>query len=127
MSARERSRGWAWFGMSAAPTAWLVQEAVCYAVVAQACYPGFAPRETPAFGGWLIPVMGVTVLAAAAAIAGGLTAWRHFGEGSDGHGAFLPGEVQQKFLAFAGLLLSGVFLLGIFVNLAAVVLLPACG
>lgn len=127
MNARERDRRWAWVGMSAAPMAWLIQEAVCYAVVAQACYPGYAPRETPAFGGWLIPVIGVTILAAAAAVTGGLTAWRHFRQDTDGHGAFLPGEAQHEFLAFAGLLLSGVFLLGILVNLAAVVLLPACG
>lgn len=122
-----------WFGLFAAPLFWSVQELVSYTVIAHACYPQDVSRTVPALPSAAAIAVVVGAVAFGVAIAAGLTAFRvwrathaEYEEG-DGNGRlFNTGEGRTRFMAFAGLLLSLVFLLAIALNLGAIFLLPTC-
>lgn len=121
-----------WFGLFGAPAAWSLQLLFNYAMVAHSCYPADNPRSTPLSGSVWSLVLVAGVVAAGLALGAGATAWRTWRgtrkEREGDHGALLEtGEGRTRFMAVAGLLLSGVFLYGIVLNLVPLFLVPPCG
>jgi hypothetical protein len=108
----ERTR--LWLGLLLAPTAWLLAEAIGYLISARSCTPGQA--GIPIYGPHrptTVEVVLVAVLAAAAA-AGLWFAIRSGGTEAD-HGSNddPPPRGRARFMAQAGVLVSGLLLVGI--------------
>ena len=121
-----------WFGLFGAPAAWSVQLLVNYALVAHACFPKSEPLASPALGGLHAIVLGASFGALAIALAAEATAWRSWRasrhENHGGHGVLLEvGEGRTVFMALGGVLVSGVFLLGIVMNVIPILLASPCG
>jgi hypothetical protein len=121
-----------WFGLFGAPAAWSVQLLVNYALVAHACFPKSEPLASPALGGLHAIVLGTSFAALAIALAAAVTAGRSLRgsrhESHGGNGALLEvGEGRTGFMALAGVLVSGVFLLGIAMNAIPLFLVSPCG
>jgi len=126
------SLGALWFGLAGAPAAWSFQLTIQYALAAHACYPHRTPHATP-LGHSLAPVITITtVLAVVIAIAAygtALHAWRVTRDEvtPSSHAALLEvGEGRTRFMAYAGMLASLLFLFGIVLNAIASVLAGAC-
>lgn len=110
-----------WFGLFGAPAAWSLQLLVSYALTAHACFPG-ADRLAAQAGGGVWPVaFGVSAIAAIAGVSAAVTAWRSWGATRQAR------EGRDRFMALAGMLLSGLFLLGIAMNAAPLFLFQLCG
>ncbi len=110
-----------WFGLFGAPLVWSLQLLMSYALVAHACYPASEPMATPVVGGLWTLVLVAGLVALVVALAAGGTAWRSWrttrAEHPGDEDALLEvGEGRTRFMALAGMLLSGVFLLGIILN-----------
>jgi hypothetical protein len=119
------SSGALWFGLFGAPAAWSLQLMVNYALTAHGCFPAAAPRAAPTFGGLWMVVLIISVAALGLAVAAGATAWRSWRTTSTEH----PGghEQRTRFMALAGMLLSGLFLIGVVMAGIPPLLRPACG
>jgi hypothetical protein len=120
------------FGIFGAPAAWALQTIVNYGVVSHFCYPGDAPVRSPTFGG----VRGVAVLVSAAALLVVLlalvTAYRSWsatrhGHHQEHHELLEIGEGRARFMAFAGVLLSAVFLFAVLMNALPLITNTVCG
>ena len=106
-----------WIPLFAGPVLWSLSEIVLYPVSAQGCYTGFrpsavAPDATGArwFGGiWVI----ASIVLAALAL---LLAVRSFREAREGDGPVDAVLVRVRFMSYAGLLVSAVFLYAIVMN-----------
>jgi hypothetical protein len=120
-----------WFGLFGAPAVWTIQELVGYILAAHACFPHMAPRATPALGGLWVLELGLGI---AALIVAGLAGWmalrswravrpRHPGAGT---AQVDIGEGRARFMALAGILVSGMFLLGILMNVLPIFLVAPC-
>lgn len=121
-----------WFGLFGAPAAWSLQLLVNYALVAHACFPKSEPLAAPVVGGLQAIVLGAGFAALAIALAAEATAWRSWRasrhESRGGHGGLLEvGEGRTGFMALGGVLVSGVFLLGIVMNAIPLFLVSPCG
>jgi hypothetical protein len=121
-----------WFGLAGAPAAWSLQLTIQYALAAHDCYPHRTPSARP-LGHALGPVIGIaTVLAVAIAVGAfgtALYAWRVTRDEVTpwSHAALLEvGEGRTRFMAYAGMLASLLFLFGIGLNAIASVLAGAC-
>jgi hypothetical protein len=66
------------FGILAAPAAWTLQVCVAETLVAQSCFPHFAPQRAAYAGIGLGAVVGVSALALIVGIAGACMAWRNW-------------------------------------------------
>jgi hypothetical protein len=126
------SPGALWFGLFGAPAAWSVQLMANYALTAHGCFPGSEPRATPYFGGLSTLVLVISAAALAVAAAAGGAAWRSWrttrAEHPGGHEHLLEtGAGRTRFMALAGLLLSGLFLLGVVMAAIPLFLVPPCG
>jgi len=126
------SLGALWFGLAGAPAAWSFQLTIQYALTAHGCYPHRTPLATP-LGHALGPVIGIaTVLAIAIALAAFGTALRAWRVTRDevtpwSHAVLLEvGEGRTRFMAYAGMLASLLFLFGIGLNAVASLLAGAC-
>jgi hypothetical protein len=121
-----------WFGLLGAPAAWSVQELASYAVVAHACFPSWQPYALPTIPGtWTIAVV-VSLLMIAVALAGVVTAWRSWGRTEprtvrSGFHQAEVGEGRTQFMAFSGLLVSGMVLYTMVLNFLMLFLVPPCG
>lgn len=121
-----------WFGLFGAPGVWSIQLMVSYAFAAHSCYPARIPLHAPTFGWvWTLELV-VSLVALVVALAAGATAlhsWRATRTESEGPKEALleAGEGRTRFMAFAGILTSALFLLGVVLNGAALFLLPVCG
>jgi hypothetical protein len=127
-----RSLGALWFGLSGAPLLWSVQLMANYALVAHACFPSSIPLATPLFGGLWTLVLVISLVAAAVSLAAGATAWRSWrsteAERPGGHEHLLEtGAGRTRFMALAGMLVSGLFLIGVIMNTIPLFLVPPCG
>lgn len=120
-----------WFGLFGGPVAWSVQELATYALSASACNPpglrGGVPRM-PGLRAWEL-IVGVVVLAVA--IGAAWTAVRGWHAARPAHGSaeglqLEVGEGRVGFMAFAGILLSAIFLFGIVMNLVSIFMVPPC-
>jgi len=117
-----------WYGIFAAPIAFGVQEMLDWLISSGAC-PSGAPSDVggvPLFTNtrailWAIGA--AAVIAAAAALWVGITAWRQSHDPS-----FLSIRAQRRsdYLAAAAMLMSAVFLLAILWQTVAVFALPTC-
>ena len=93
---------------------------------------GSEPRATPFFGGLWTLVLVVSLAALAVAAAAGGTAWRSWrttrAERPGGPEHLLEsGAGRTRFMALAGLLLSGLFFLGVMMAAIPLFLVPPCG
>ena len=106
------------FSLIAGPLVWTVHFLTLYILTAIACAHGFFHQEI--LGVRVVPLVGgaVTLLAVALILDGGVLAYRRWrGMPSDGHPAPLPPHdgndvaSRRRFMAYAGLLLSGLALI----------------
>lgn len=103
-----------WLPILLGPFLWALTEVVLYPLSAQGCYVGFIPSSVPPaetgerwFGGiWVVVAIVLTALALMVAI----RSWRSIGA-EDGGGDAVA--VRVRFMALAGLIISGVFLYAI--------------
>jgi hypothetical protein len=106
------------FSLIAGPLVWTVHFLTLYILTAIACAHGFFHQEL--LGLRVVPLVGgaVTVVAVALILDGGVLAYRRWrGRPSDGEPAPLPPHdsndvaSRRRFMAYAGLLLSGLALI----------------
>jgi hypothetical protein len=121
-----------WFGLFGAPTIWSIQLMLNYSLVAHACYPASEPLSAPVFGGLRGTVIAASVVALAVALGAAATAWRSWRatrqEHRGGEEALLEvGEGRTRFMALAGLLVSGLFILGVIMNAIPLFIIQPCG
>lgn len=118
-----------WFGLLAAPLAWLGEELLSYAIASHICAAtGPDAQVTRAGSPWLWLVL---LVALGVSLAGGWVAldnWRDTrGEKSgSGHHLLELGEGRTRFMAMCSLLTSGGFLFGFIFMLATLALAPLC-
>lgn len=110
-----------WFGIFGAPAAWALQTIVNYSLVSHFCFPGAMPRRTPTFDALRttgIAVSIIVVVVVLLAMATAVRSWRATRHGHDAehHELLEVGEGRARFMAFAGVLLSGVFLFAVLMN-----------
>jgi hypothetical protein len=120
-----------WFGLFGAPAAWSIQLMLGYGLVAYSCFPGSEPRATPTFGGLRSMVAFVSVAALAISLAAGGTAWRSWHatrreHPGDEEALLEVGEGRTRFMALAGMLVSGLFVLGVIMNAIPLFIMPLC-
>jgi hypothetical protein len=104
--------GMLWFGLFGAPAAWAIQLISSYALFAHFCYPKGTPLSAPAFGGTRVVAIVVSlalVLVAALALFVSIRSARSTATGEESAGA---GEGRIRFMARAGVLVSGIFVYG---------------
>ena len=104
---RERSL---WFGVLAAPAAWIVHEVAGYAFAGSGCH--VAGTGLPTWS-W-IGLIAVTVLSTGFAAAGGLVALRELRRRADSVAVWrVDGRHRTEFMAAAGVLVSTLLLVNI--------------
>ena len=120
-----------WFGLFGGPLFWSLQELINYAITAHFCFPQALPLFAPTFGGtWLVALV-VDIAALGGAVVAGLVSWRSWrltkGEVEGGHGAVLDAaKGRTRFMAYAGMLSSGLFALAIMLSGFALFIVPTC-
>ena len=107
-----------WTGIFGGPLFWGVQLLVGYGLVAHNCYPEAIPHHRPVFAGTHGAVLLVSVVALAGTLGAGLVALRSWRATSDERGGQAThllhnAEGRTRFMAMAGLIMSGLFLLGV--------------
>jgi hypothetical protein len=129
------------FGVFGAPAAWSVQTLVDLALTSHACFPHLEPLAEPTLGGLRGVVFAVSIAALVVSVAATVVAWqawsrtRHERQQSSGRGrehtrgsaAVETGEGRTRFMALAGLLTSGTFVVASITHLASVFLVSPCG
>ena len=125
------STGVLWFGIFGAPAAWALQMIVNYGLVSHFCFPNTMPRRTPTFDalrGTAIAVSVVVLVLVLLALATALRSWRATRHGHDAehHELLEVGEGRARFMAFAGILLSAVFLFAVLMNAVPLVTNAMC-
>jgi hypothetical protein len=106
-----------WTPIFAGPVLWSLSELVLYPVSAQGCYTGFLPAPVAPdamgarwFGGvWVIVSVVLAVLALVLAV------WS-FRKAHGGNGDVDAVLVRVRFMSYAGLIVSAVFLYAIVIN-----------
>jgi hypothetical protein len=119
------------YGLVAAPAAWVLSQIANSTLGQEACFPGTEPLAAPAFGGVhaiqaAILLAALLISASAAAVA--LRTWRSTrGEQSgDQHALLSIGEGRSRFMAFSGLLTSLGFLVASVFSAPALILVGSC-
>lgn len=113
------SNGALWLGLFGGPVLWALQLMVGYGLTAHGCFPGTSPRSGPIGAMWSGSVIATLIAVIGTCTAGfvALKAWRsasheRAARDSAHHTSLLDiGEGRTRFMAFAGILSSGVFLL----------------
>lgn len=130
---RHRVSVWAlWFGLFGAPLVWSLQILIGYAFDSHGCFPHRRPLATPVFSWlWTLQLV-VGLVCLAIALAAAVVAWRAWQStyderGGDHERLLEVGEGRTRFMAFAGVLVSVLFALGVVLNLIPMFLVPACG
>jgi len=128
---RGASRALLWFGIFGAPAAWAVQTIVGYSIVAHYCFPDGLPVRTPAFGGTRAVsglVVAVALVIAVLALFTAVRIWKatRLGHRAENHEQLETGEGRIRFMAFAGVLLSTVFLFAVLMNAVPLVTSAVC-
>jgi hypothetical protein len=120
-----------WFGIFAAPVAWALQTIVDYGLVSHYCYPGRAPVRSPTFSALRptgLAVSAIVIVIVLAALATSMRSWnatRH-GHDAEHHELLEIGEGRARFMAFAGVLLSVVFLFAVLMNALPLIVNTIC-
>ena len=122
---------WIWFAIFGGPAAWSTQLLVNYPLAAHFCYPRDVPLSEPTFSGLWTVLIAVNVLMLLVTLGAGATAistWRAERDRTKGsHDPVLesgPGLV--RFLAYAGVLVSGLFLIAIILSAMPLFIVPVC-
>ncbi|MBK8006991.1 MAG: hypothetical protein IPK12_24840 [Gemmatimonadetes bacterium] len=120
-----------WLGVLLAPLAWTVQELASYAITAHACFPARDPRYTLPIGraaDWHHAVQLGAILLGVAGLALALWSWRATSAAERTHPEHQAevGEGRSRFMALAGLLVSGIFLLNLLLNAVPLFFLDGC-
>jgi hypothetical protein len=127
-----------WFGLFGAPAAWAIQLITDYALLAHFCYPRDTPLASPTFSGVrlvaLLVSAGLLVVGVAALLVA-LRSWRRTrretsgtasGEQQQQREAADIGEGRTRFMALAGILVSGIFVYGILMAALPLLSMSAC-
>ena len=125
-----------WFGLFGAALAWALQLISNYWLFSHFCYPTVTPRATPTFDGVRvigIVVSGVLLLVAVAALLTAVRSWRR-SRGEAHRRRELRqraetaevGEGRTRFMAMAGMLVSGIFVYGLLMNAMPLLFMPVC-
>lgn len=120
------------FGLAAAPLAWLAQTSLNYLVASRACYP-FEARKLQVVVDGLWPVLIIaTVVALAVGIVAAMVSWRAWSATREehhggSHPAIEVAEGRTRFLALAGVMISGLFVAAVLFNAVGLFLVPPCG
>jgi hypothetical protein len=120
-----------WFGIFGAPAAWALQTIVDYSLVSHYCFPGQTPVRSPSFSGVRGTAFVVSSVVIVVALVAMITAFRSWGATRHGHSAehhelLEVGEGRTRFMAFAGVLLSAVFLFAVLMNALPLITNSAC-
>lgn len=122
---------WIWFAIFGGPAAWSIQLLVNYPLAAHFCYPGRVPLSQPTFSGLWSALLIVNVLMIVVTLAAGATSiatWRAARDRTVGaHDPVLesgPGLV--RFMAYAGMLVSGLFLFAVLMSAMPLFIVPVC-
>jgi hypothetical protein len=120
-----------WFAVLAAPVAWNLQQLVDAATAAHGCYPHDEPVGAPLWHSLAAVALWVNVLACVVCIAAGLVAWRNWrstlSEGPGSANRLLGGgEGRTRFLAMAGLMSSGLFLVAVLFAAGGLLIVGTC-
>jgi hypothetical protein len=123
---------WAmWFCILGAPAAWAMQELIDAPLFAHGCYPKDVPLALPIWSHAGAIAWAVEGVAVVVCIASGLVAWRNWRrtqgekEGS-GHHLMEAGDGRSRFMAMAGMICSGLFLLATGIAIAFLFGVQAC-
>ena len=110
-----------WAGVLLAPAAWIAQGALGW-------YLGYEACTTFGVAQARLALMILSLLALGIAVASGLIAWTNWGAVSrERHPGHVHGWNRVEFMAAGGVLVSGVFVIGIGWATLSAVLLDACG
>jgi len=122
---------WLMAGLAAGPFGWITQMLVDYGLSSQLCMLGRGrPGPTPA-DGEAVALVAINLVCLAMAAAGMFLSWRSWRstktEMSGGAEAVrATGERRSRFLAAAGMMAAGVFVLAILFNTVEPFMVPAC-
>jgi tetrahydromethanopterin S-methyltransferase subunit F len=110
-----------WFGIFGAPAAWALQTIVDYSLVSHYCFPRQSPVRSPSFSGVRGTGFVVSSVVIVVVLVAMVTAFRSWRATRHGHSAkdnelLEVGGERTRFMAFAGLLLSAVFLFAVLMN-----------
>lgn len=125
------SRRALWAGIFGGPLCWGVQVVLGYGYIAHTCYPEAVPHHRPIFAGAHGAAVGLSALALAGTLGAGLVAlrsWRATHDEKGGQAAHLlhNAEGRTRFMAMAGLIMSGLFLLGVLITAMPLVVGRVC-
>jgi len=120
-----------WFGLFGGPAAWSLQLLINYPLMAHACYPGKLPLGTPTSGrAWAVAVAinALMILITLAAGATAISTWRRSrGElAAEPRGLLENRPARTHFMAYAGMLVSGLFLFALIMSAMPLFIVPAC-
>ena len=122
---------WLWFGFFGGPAAWSIQLLINYPMAAHFCYPQSSPLSEPTFSGLWTALITVNVLMLLTTLAAGAAAfvtWRRARDETEGaHDPVLEGgSGRVRFMAYAGMLVSALFLLAVLMSALPLFIVPVC-
>lgn len=118
-----------WFGLLAAPTAWMSNELILYYLASQFCHgDAMALPLTQGFSPWLLAFTVLALLVAVAGTGVSYLSWQKSRQEKEGSGHFLAevGEGRTRFIAMFGLLSSSGFSVAFIFIFMQLYVLPAC-
>ena len=130
---RHRVGGWSrWFALLGAPLAWLTQIFVNAGLAGHACFPDDAPLKAPLWAHLPLTTAAVEALVLLMCLAAGLTGWRNWRRSrherkGDAHQLVSGGDGRTRFMAMAGMLVSGLFAVAAVFGLLGALTVPPCG
>ncbi len=121
-----------WFGLTAAPFAWSVQQLASTAFVGRDCFPHAFPLTAPLRQGLWPILLAISLAGIVLAIAGGVVSWRNWRQTrherpDSAHHLLDTGEGRTRFMGMSGMMTSALFLIALVFGTAALFMVPLCG
>jgi len=130
-----------WFGLAGGFVAWSLMTLANLSVASHSCYPQLFPLVQPSVPGTRGITFGISLVAIVVCVAATATSWRSWratreehqettGAGkahAPEHALLETGEGRTRFMALAGVLASGTFVLVSLVHAASIFLVTPCG
>lgn len=118
-------------GLAAGPFGWIGQMLVDYGLSSQLCMLGRAGHRSPPASGEAVALVAINLVCLAIALGGVLLSWSSWRrvqrEKPGGPDATLSiGEGRSRFLAVAGMMSAGAFVVAILFNTIEPFMIPAC-
>ncbi len=127
------SLGALWFGLLGGPVAWTLQLLIDYPLVAHACFPDAAPRIAPTIESLQLQILVTSAIAlavAALALFIAVRSWRTLGgvleDARTDCTDAAPPLGRARFMALAGILASGITIVGIVLHAGFILILAPC-